>query len=576
MSKQDKMIKKQERDNFLYLLKHTKIPWALFLVNMAISMGLSIVYVFLPEVTGEIMAGNIMDPSIIMLYAISTIGATLLGIGISIFELYVQFKTDTNIRKSVWNKIMCLPLKVWGGAEESQISRVTNDPENMSYMLSYCFSLIVTTVTLAGILINVFTMDIRLFLLMLIVIPWTILASLPANKMEKIQRNIQESLSDYTEFITEKLERLPMIKAAGEEEKEDGINEGIAKQQMNAEIKMAKWDMIAQPITYSLEAGVKAIALIYGGYLLSRHIIEADDAVTLFIYSGQISVNVMQYIFCYQYIKKSKGATQRIAEILRMEDEKLEREMSFAFPDDTITFSNVSFTYPDGREALQNINCHIPSGKHTMLVGNSGAGKTTLLRLLERLYEPTEGTISIGEADASRIHLNEWRDSFSAIPQNSALMDGSFIENILYGVNTDVSEERLDEVISMVNLKDIAALAKQDTNMRDISDKLSGGERQRIALARMMIRDPEYMILDEATANLDVANTAIVKKAIDRMKSGRTVIEVTHNVADARDVDHIIFMKNGSVAAEGTHEELYTNNNDYRTLFDASLTPEVA
>ena len=159
---------------------------------------------------------------------------------------------------------------------------MTNDPENVSFMISYCFSLVITTVTLAGILFNVFRMDLRLFILMLVLIPWTFFASLPANKMQKIQSDIQATLSDYTGFVTEKIQRLKMIKAAGEEDKEDALNREMAASQMKAEMQMAKWEMIAQPIIYSMEAGVKAIVLIYGGYLLSKNIIETDDAVTLF------------------------------------------------------------------------------------------------------------------------------------------------------------------------------------------------------------------------------------------------------------------------------------------------------
>ena len=255
--------------------------------------------------------------------------------------------------------------------------------------------------------------------------------------------------------------------------------------------------------------------------------------------------------------------------IMKLPDENMQSKMSFALADEDIHFRNVSFGY-QGNSVLDDVSFTIPKGKVTAIVGVSGAGKTTVLNMLERFYEPTEGEILFGNTPVSDIHLNEWRDAFGYIQQNSPLLSCSIRENICYGLDRPVSEQELIEAVKQANAYDFIMELPNgfDTEVGELGGKLSGGERQRIAIARTLIKNPDYLLLDEATSNLDAKNTADVQTAIRSVVKGRTAIIVSHNMKEIRNADNIIVLNKGKVSSSGTHDALYGKDTVYTAFCD--------
>lgn len=552
-------------------MKAAKLPWGWYILNLVISIGLVTIMVKLPQVAGEIMAGKIFDKRLVFTYILVTIGASVIMLPTSILIAWINLQTDKRLRKTIWKKIIHLPLaetdKV---APTSLVSRVTTDTATLSYGIMCFFNLINTSYGLILILIAIGKINSKMLLMLLILVPFILLATIPSHFMHDVQNQAQGALAHYTNFLAERLSSLHQIKAFTAEEKEDMLNNAASKDYFKANIKRAKLDVIAQPLIYSMDAVTQAVVLIYGGYLLSRGELQTSSIITLFMYSATIFGSASQFVFFWQSLKTAQGATKVSSEIVITESEQMERQQSFAIPDENIRLENVSFAYENGKKVLDNLIMEIPKGKTTVILGPSGSGKSTVLKLLERLYQPTSGKIMFGSIPAEDIHLNEWRDSFGIVPQDSPLLFGTIRDNITYGLNEEVSEEILQNAITRANVKEIIEHLPEGlySDVGDVGMKLSGGEKQRIALARMVIRDPEYLLMDEATSNLDGKNEKLVSEALLDLMKGKTSVIVTHKLRAVELADNIIFMEDGKVKGCGTHEDMYEKNDTYRRYVD--------
>lgn len=208
----------------------------------------------------------------------------------------------------------------------------------------------------------------------------------------------------------------------------------------------------------------------------------------------------------------------------------------------------------------------------TAIIGGNGAGKSTLFKLLTRLYEPKSGAIRFGGDNIADFALTGWRDRFAYVFQKDSLIGGTVRENITYGLDREVSEEELIAAAKKANCYD-CIMAKPGGFDEDAGlggSNFSGGQAQCISIARAMLRDADYLLLDEATSNLDVVSEAAVTEAMDHLMEGRTTIMIAHNFAATRNADYIIVMKDGTVEAAGTPEELQETNEYYR-MFSKTL-----
>jgi ABC-type multidrug transport system fused ATPase/permease subunit len=230
------------------------------------------------------------------------------------------------------------------------------------------------------------------------------------------------------------------------------------------------------------------------------------------------------------------------------------------------TLENVNFYYPNGHHALKNIDMEIRPNKITALVGLSGAGKSTLISLLDKFYEPQDGKICIDGIDLQDIDTHYLREHIGLVLQKNHIFQGSIFENIRYG-KTDAS---LEEVISAAKKASIHEQILQLPQGYD-SDALmlSGGQQQRIALARMFLKNPPIIFLDEPTASLDAIASEQIKQSLDEIKQGRTVIMISHSLSQIIDADYTYVMKDGAIAEHGEHDELYHQDGVYKEIFDA-------
>ncbi|MBO7647570.1 MAG: ABC transporter ATP-binding protein, partial [Bacteroidales bacterium] len=227
----------------------------------------------------------------------------------------------------------------------------------------------------------------------------------------------------------------------------------------------------------------------------------------------------------------------------------------------------VDFTYPSGTQALFGVNMKIEPGKITALVGLSGAGKSTVVNLLDKFYTPQVGTIMLDGVDLNDYDTKYLRENIGLVLQKNHIFDGTIEENILYG-KPDASHEEVVEAAKKAHLYDqIMELPKQ---FKGNAADLSGGQQQRVAIARMFLKNPPIIFLDEPTASLDAIATEQIKNSIDAIKQNRTVIIISHSISQIIDADYIYALKDGRVEEDGNPDEIYKKGGIYKDIIDAS------
>ena len=300
-----------------------------------------------------------------------------------------------------------------------------------------------------------------------------------------------------------------------------------------------------------------------------------------FVLAGQMSIGMIMYhILLFNNVSAPIRSLHRIYD--EVNDAMIYSESFFQIlnADDEIEDSGhlkpiihgqfelkqVNFSYENGHQALKNINMLIQPNKITALVGLSGAGKSTLISLLDKFYQPESGEILLDGVNLNQIDTHYLRDHIGLVLQKNHIFQGSILDNIRYG-KMDAS---LDEVIVAAKK---ASIHEQISHLAQGYDTdalmLSGGQQQRIALARMFLKDPPIIFLDEPTASLDAIATEQIKQSLDEIKQGRTVIMISHSLSQIIDADYIYVMQDGEIVEHGEHEQLYLQTGAYKDIFDA-------
>ncbi|MGB8666173.1 MAG: ABC transporter ATP-binding protein [Serratia inhibens] len=275
-------------------------------------------------------------------------------------------------------------------------------------------------------------------------------------------------------------------------------------------------------------------------------------------------------------VQSTKGATERIFDILNKKEEK-EKLASFENPSfGILDFKNVSFGY-DEKTILKNISFQVIPNTVTAIVGPSGVGKTTLFYLLERFYTPTHGEIFLNGKPQLNIELEKWRSMFSYVSQDCPILVGTIKENILYGIQRKVSEEELIKISKLASCHDFITELPNgyDTKLGERGINISGGQKQRIAIARALLRNAPFLLLDEATANLDTKSEIIIKEAMDKLIYGKTTIVIAHRISTIQNADQIIVLDKNGISGIGTHEQLLEKNELYHDLANQNHKAEI-
>ncbi len=558
--------------NFASLLK-SRVPWLWYLINLVLMAVQARVALLIPQLTGDIMMSKSghLDVHSAVLYISVQLFTLMFSAIVSFSDTLAGLATQRNIQHDIWRKLLRLPMKDYEKIEPSSlISRITSDPLQLTAFLTAMIVFLSELYASILIIVDIFSMSSLLAKLYLLVIPYVILVMIiPGRIMSKTRKNMQDTLSRFTTFVTERMTNIRMVKFEGMTENEEIMGLAAAEENYRAEVKNAIVEAAVVPFSNFSQAALGAIALIGGSWLISKGELDQGSLITMYLYSSNLFLNFFALIQIYHSFKQAQGATSVISELLETEEEDFESGVSLTTPGEDIVFDNVSFAYGD-RKILDQVSVVIPHGKTTAIIGPSGSGKTTMLNLIERIYTPKEGKLCYGDMAADEINLKEWRATFGYLQQSSPLISGTIRRNIEYGLNRPAVSGEAEKAAERARASAFLSELEHglDTDAGSLGSRLSGGERQKIALARTIIRDPDVMILDEAMSALDAENKAEVGKAIADVCKEKTTIIVTHDIPSIVDADNIIVMDHGQVVGCGTHEKLYRECKLYKTYLE--------
>jgi len=279
----------------------------------------------------------------------------------------------------------------------------------------------------------------------------------------------------------------------------------------------------------------------------------------------------------FSALQRSLAFTERVFEVLAMPDDKPDKPDATDAPSVVreMEFDDVSFEYREGRPVVRDFSVKVRGGTVVALVGRSGAGKTTVTDLVARFHDPTRGRLLLNGTDIREFRLRTYRNLLALVQQDVFLFDGSVRDNIAYGRH-DATDAEIEDAAQRANAHEfiVNLPERYETFIGERGVKLSGGQRQRISIARAILADPQILILDEATSNLDTESEQLIQASMATLLAGRTTFVIAHRLSTIRRADLILLLEDGRIVERGTHAELMARGGTYRAMVQRQMAAE--
>ncbi len=504
--------------------------------------------------------------------------ADIISMGISLYLLAsVGQKVVLNLRKKLWGKLLKLDVKFYDKNQSGEmVSRMTNDTSvTMNLLSSEMAELFAGILSIAGSVVILFFLDVPMTLVLLSSIPIMIFIIMPISRIiYKISFEQQEKMSELSGFLAKVLGEIRLVKAYNAEKKEYDFGIKHLTALYHNGLRLAKIEAILLPVLSTVTTLMIVGIVGFGAYRVSQGLISSGELLAFVLYLFQVVAPVGTIGRYITSIQSASGSTQKIFEILDQTEEALhETPASSDRPlSGDLEIKNLYFKY-DQTPVLKNISLQLRPYTTTAIVGASGVGKSTLFYILERFYTPDQGEITLDGIHYQDISLKEWRRMFSYVSQDPQIFSGTIRENLLYGLEKEIDEEKIIEACIQANCYDFIMNFPNgyDTELGERGINLSGGQKQRIAIARALLRDTPFLLLDEATANLDSESEKAIQKALDELMDSRTTIIIAHRISTIENADQIVVLNKGEISGIGTHQQLLYDNSFYRSLAQKQL-----
>ena len=497
----------------------------------------------------------------------------------SIFD-YVAAVTWRNIaqdlqhsmRTETFDKTLDLDLSFFENKSSGRLMAILNDDVNQmeNFLNEAANRLIQTATTVIVIGATFLYISPLVAIFAFIPIPVIVFGSYKfvqriGERYSKIRNNVESLNAHLSNSITGIL----TVKSFNREKKEYKRIDSASDEVKTANYEAIKLSAAFIPIIrVAILFGFTATLLIGGFLALDGQIKVGMYSVMLFI-TQRLLWPLTELGMIFDSFQKAMASFRRIMNLRDTSPTINNGETELLELKNKISFENLNFEYVKDFPVLKNINIEIEKGKTTAIVGSTGSGKSTLIKLILRFYEKNSGKILFDEHEIESLSLESIRNKIGLVSQDVFLFEGSVFENIAYGNIEANSEEvwnaaRLSESDSFIN--DLPN--KEDTIVGERGQKLSGGQRQRISIARAILKNPEILILDEATSAVDNETEAAIQESLETLKEGRTVIAIAHRLSTIRNADLIYVLEDGEIVENGTHDQLLGNNNVYTKLWD--------
>ncbi|NVO02003.1 MAG: ABC transporter ATP-binding protein [Bacteroidetes bacterium] len=480
-----------------------------------------------------------------------------------------------DLRNKMYTKVLELPLSFYSENKKGDtISRITSDVQEIEW--SIMCSLVMAfrdPITIIGYIIALFIISPYLTFYALILLPITAFVINRIGKsLKRKSAVVQQKMGTILSVIEETLTGLRIIKAFNAFQfSRDNFHE-INSDYKRRMISIYRRRDLAAPVSEFLGTIVIVVVLLIGGKMVLSpgSSLNAAVFITYLVIFSQLIPPMQSFAAAYYNVIKGMASVERVEVLLNAEEVILEKPNASPIKQfgKSVEFKNVNFAY--GNEpVLNNINFTIEKGKSIALVGHSGAGKSTIADLLPRFYDCSSGEVLIDGKPIKDLVISDLRGLMGIVTQESILFNDTVINNIALGQDNP-SEEKVIEAAKIANAHDFIMELEDgyQTNLGDNGNRLSGGQKQRINIARAVLKNPDILILDEATSSLDTESERLVQNALNNLLQNRTSLIIAHRLSTIQFADEILVLNKGEIVERGTHSALIEENGVYKKLFD--------
>jgi len=468
------------------------------------------------------------------------------------------------------------------------VSRFTNDIQlAQNFVGSAMINIWMDGSSLGVAIYLLFVLDRRLAWIALCVVPFYVaVIRFLSPQLKHASHALQEVVEDFSGKLQERVSGVATVKSFAREQEEAVHFSQRTRVLYELTIKNVELSSQHQMLTEFISRCAPLAVLSAGTVMVLHHMTTVGTVVAFYAFLGFLYLPLQRFSELSAIVATSVAAIERLFAFLDERPEVADRSdaSQLAASKGAVTFEHVSFAYRSSQEGqksrtvLQNVTINVPPGSAVALVGRSGAGKTTLAALLPRFYEPSAGRILIDGVDISTVTLKSLRDKIGLVPQDAVLFSASIRENVQYG-RPGASDAMVWQALEDANIRDfVESLPNQlDTMIGEGGIRPSTGQRQRLALARVFLKNPLILILDEATSGLDSEVENLIHDAVRRLTRGRTSFLIAHRLASAVEADKIVVLDHGRVVEMGTHLELIAHRGVYSQLYNEQmrkLTPD--
>ena len=518
---------------------------------------------------------------------------TVILIVLYLLRILFRFQSNYLAHKAAWYLVGDLRTKTYDKLEHMHLgyfhnkqtgdlmSRIVNDTRDFELLYAHMIPETITNlVTFIGVLIVLLTVNWKLALITCAPLPLIFASGIVfSKKVRPYFRISQKKMGDLNGKLQDNLSGIHEIQSFGREEYEtEKVNEQNFEH-IRAMLQALKISAVFHPSVEFISSLGTILVVGFGGVLAWREGLSVADIVAFLLYLGLFYAPITGLANLLESMQQSMAGAERVLDILDAPAEILDspEAESLGRLRGEIVFDHVSFSYDDNIPVLKDVSFVCNPGQMLALVGPTGVGKTTLTQLISRFYQPSSGKILIDGHDIRNVTLESLRKNISPVLQDTFLFNGTIADNIGYAV-PDASMDEIVSAAKSANIhEDIMAMPDgYHTQVGERGLRLSGGQKQRVAIARAILRNSPVIILDEATASVDVETEQQIQKAITGVAGNRTIIAIAHRLSTIRNADQILVIENGSITERGTHDELISLNGSYARMNRIQSTEKTA
>lgn len=500
---------------------------------------------------------------------------------LSLLSSFIMLKVSQQLvytlRKDFYGKMQRLPLAFYDSNPHGDtMSRLTNDVDNISSTIAgTTVSLVSSIFTLVGSLIIMLTLNLTLTLTVLVSVPLVaLLTKLVAGRSRRYFSMQQRSLGKLGGLVEESITGLKMVKAFNRREfvLEDfsKTNEELFESSKQAQI----WSGFMMPLMNVISNLSLALVSLMGGYLCISGFVPMGTVVSFLSYSKQFAAPLNTIAGMFNTIQSALAGAERVFQILDLQEEPGDGADSVS-PGEIkgqVEFCGVDFSYDGKTPVLKDVSFTVESGMTAAIVGETGGGKTTIVNLLTRYYDPLRGQIFIDGVDLTKIKRRRLREYFSVVLQDTSLFTGTVMDNIRYS-RPEASDLEVIDAAKLAHAHEFILRLPMGykTTVSGVSDSLSQGQRQLLAIARAVLCGAPILILDEATSSVDTKTEKEIQKGLTGLMQNRTSFLIAHRLSTIRDADRIFVVDGGTIAEQGSHDELMEKKGRYFEMVMSQL-----